>query len=62
MGNEARMATLEEQIEYRVTKIQHREDLATYATKVELQDLGQRVDLCALSQELEDVAKGFTQR
>ncbi len=56
------MATLEEQIEYRVTKIQHREDLATYATKVELQDLGQRVDLCALSQELEDVAKGFTKR
>ena len=36
--------------------------MAAYATKVELQDLAQRVDLCALTEELEDYIKASRKR
>jgi hypothetical protein len=38
-ATETRLAFLEEQIELRVTKVQLRQDMAAYATKIELQDL-----------------------
>lgn len=59
---ETRLAFLEEQIELRVSKVQLRQDMAAYATKLELQDLAQRVDLCALTDELEDFIKASRKR